>query len=57
MENRVAPQGKKPYEKPQLHRVRLAPEVATLGACKVPLGSGPINIDCLINTCASLSTS
>ncbi len=57
MEDRVAPQGKKPYERPRLHRVRLAPEVAALGACKTGSQAGPYGDNCVAAACNNLVTS
>lgn len=39
---------KRPYQKPRLERVKLAPEEAVLTSCKTPQGIifGPMNLNC-----------
>ena len=58
---RNAQKGKKPYLKPEARQVRLRPEEAVLGGCKMNgSGAGPGNLSTcnpLMIACSTLGTS
>jgi hypothetical protein len=56
-ENNNAPEGKKPYVKPEVKEVPLRPEEAVLGACKSNGQAGPAQATCAVPApCATLGS-
>ena len=48
---------KKPYEKPEVRRVRLRPEEAVLGSCKAASSStGPLASPCSATSCPTVGS-
>jgi hypothetical protein len=47
---------KKPYSKPEVKQVRLKPEEAVLGGCKVGTYSGPVGTCFNVTACAVLQS-
>lgn len=42
---------RKPYVKPELHRVTLQPEESFAAGCKTPSSSAPSGLTCEANSC------
>jgi hypothetical protein len=50
------PDKKKPYRKPEVTKVPLRPEEATLGDCKTDSSAGPAFTDCDTLSCSSIGS-
>ncbi len=56
-ERRVGNAGKKTYSKPVIREVKLRPEEAVLGNCKISGGAGPLQSSCdTPGQCSSLGS-
>jgi hypothetical protein len=49
-------QTRKPYQKPEVKQVRLKPEEAVLGGCKVNGNEGPVGTCFNVTACAILQS-